>query len=261
MNCGELRASLHPYIDGELSVDGMAAADAHVAECRTCEGLVRQEREFRELLRRQPREGAPSEFRARMTALVRREERRRARRPWLVAPAAAAAIAAILVAVLSPVLRPPAPLLNELVDKHIAYAQLERPVELASSDRGEIEQWFQSRAALRVVVPDYSPAGIRLIGARLADAHQRKAAYLFYEKGRTLLSVFIVPADPDQARLPGTPAIFRGQQYLTNDVKGYHTVSWTDGRAIFGLVSGLDYDALLECADRLRLERAERSRL
>jgi len=45
------------------------------------------------------------------------------------------------------------------------------------------------------------------------------------------------------------------------DVKGFRTVAWTEGHALFGLVSALDYDALLECADRLRLERAERSRL
>jgi anti-sigma factor RsiW len=261
MNCRELEASLHPYIDGELPVDGMAAAEAHVAECRACEGLVRHEREFRALLRRQPRETVPPEFRARITASVRREGLRRAWRPWLLAPAAAAAVAALLVAVLLPVTRPSASLIGELVDKHIAYAQIERPVELASSDRGEIEQWFQQRAALRVVVPDYSPAGIRLIGARLADAHQQKAAYLFYEKGRTLLSVFIVPVGDGDARLTGTPAVFRGQQYLTKDVKGYHTVSWADGRAIFSLVSALDCDAVLECADRLRLERADRNRL
>jgi anti-sigma factor RsiW len=261
MICRELEASLHPYVDGELSAEAMAAADAHVAECRECEALVRRERQFRDLLRRQPREAVSPEFRAKITTLVRREQRRGAWRPWLVAPAAAAAIAALFIAVVLPVVRPSAPLLGELVDKHIAYAQLERPVELASSDRSEIEHWFQQRAGLRVAVPDYSPAGIQLIGARLADARERKAAYLFYEKGRTLLSVFIVPVANGQAHLTGTPVDFRGQRYLTQDVKGYRTVSWTEGHAVFGLVSALDYDALLECADRLRLERAERNRL
>lgn len=261
MNCRELQASLHPYVDGELPVDGIAAADAHVAECRECAALVRGEGEFRDLLRRQPREMVPPELRAKITALVRAKQRRIAWRPWIIAPVATAAVAALLIAVLVPVLRPSSPLLGELVDKHIAYAQIERPVELASSDRGEIEHWFQQRAGLRVVVPDYSPAGIQLIGARLADAHERKAAYLFYEKGRTLLSVFIVPLDASGTRLTGPHVAFRGQQYVAKDVKGYRTVSWTDGHAVFGLVSALDYGALLECADRLRLERAERHRL
>jgi len=261
MTCRELEANLHPYIDGELPVEAMAAANAHLAECRECDALVRREQQFRELLRRQPQEAVPPEFRAKITALVRREQRRAAWRPWLVAPAAAATIAALGIAVVLPSVRPASPLLVELVDKHIAYAQIERPVELASSDRVQIEHWLQQRAGLRVAVPDYSPAGIQLIGARLADAREQKAAYLFYEKGRTLLSVFIVPATDRDARPSGTPVDFRGQRYVTKDLKGYRTVSWTDGHTLFGLVSALDYDALLECADRLRLERAERNRL
>jgi hypothetical protein len=32
---------------------------------------------------------------------------------------------------------------------------------------------------------------------------------------------------------------------------------WTEGQAMFGLISSLDDEALLECADRLRLERAK----
>ncbi|MBI1846165.1 MAG: zf-HC2 domain-containing protein [Candidatus Rokubacteria bacterium] len=260
MSCREFAASVHPYLDGELPVEAMAAADAHLAGCRDCAGLLGRERQFREVLRRQPREAASPEFRAKITALVRREQRRVAWRPWLVAPLAAA-VAALLVAVLLPASRPSAPLLAELVDKHIAYAQIERPVELASNDRGELEQWFQQRAGLRVAVPDYSPAGIQLIGGRLAEAHERKVAYIFYEKGRTLLSVFVVPVSGPDAHLTGRPVTFRGQEYFAKDLKGYRTVAWTDGRAVFGLVSALDYDALLECADRLRLERAERNRL
>jgi hypothetical protein len=38
-------------------------------------------------------------------------------------------------------------------------------------------------------------------------------------------------------------------------------VAWSDGRAVFGLVSMLDYEALLQCADRLRAERANQARL
>lgn len=41
MNCLELDARLHPYVDGELSVDETAAADAHVGACATCAALVR----------------------------------------------------------------------------------------------------------------------------------------------------------------------------------------------------------------------------
>lgn len=260
MNCLELDTRVHPYVDGELSVDEMAAADAHVATCARCATLVMNERAFRRLLRQQPREAAPAELRARVVSTVRREARTPVRRAaWLGVPALVAA-AAMLLAVL-PVWQRPMPLVADLVDKHIAYAQLERPAELASRDPEEIAEWFRQRAGMRVIVPDYSPSGIQLVGARLAESHERRAAYLLYEKGRTLLSVFMVPLPDASSRLAGTPVSYRGHEYLREERKGYHTVTWTDGRVVFGLVSSLDYEALLECADRLRLERARTMRL
>lgn len=259
MTCQEFEARLAPYVDGELDVSDTVAGDTHTAACWRCASLARREREFRGLLRRQPREAAPAELHARVRAELRAERRRRILVPRLVAPALAAA-AAVAVAVLLPVWHQESPLVAELVDKHIAYAQVERPAELPSSNRAEITEWFTHRG-LRVAVPDYTPAGIRLVGARLAESHERKAAYLLYEKGRTLLSVFMVPVAGREAELPGTRVSYRGQPYMTWEWKGHRTVSWTDGRTVFGLVSLLDYEALLECADRLRQERAAQARL
>jgi anti-sigma factor (TIGR02949 family) len=260
MMCHEFEARLDPYVDRELGVDEMASADAHVAHCLACRQLAEREREFRDRLRRQPREAAPSELRARIVADIRRQRWRLALRPWLLASALGAA-AALLVVSLLPSARPATPSVAEFVDKHIAYAQVERPAELTSTSAVEIREWFRARAGLRVTVPDYTPAGIHLVGARLAESHERKAAYLLYQKGTTLLSVFIVPATPRDAGITGTRVSFRGSEYLTSDWKGYRTVSWTDEQAVYGLMSMLDYEALLECADRLRVERATETRL
>ena len=114
---------------------------------------------------------------------------------------------------------------------------------------------------MRVTVPDYSPAGIHLTGARLAEAHERRAAYLLYEKGRTLLSVFMVPAVAKEADLSGRRVVYRDHEYIAYEHKGYRTISWSDGQTVYGLVSMLDYQALLECADRLRAERARQTQL
>ena len=259
MNCSDARPRLAAYVDGELAVSEIAAVEAHCLECRHCAVLLGAEREFRQLLRRQPREAAPAELRARLRRRIRREAALVTGRRWLPVSAVAVA-AAIVVAVLLPARTPPS-LVADLVDKHIAYAQLERPAEFASTDPREVADWFRSRVGMRVTVPDYSPSGIQLTGARLADAHERKAAYLLYEKGRTLLSVFIVPVPSAEGALGGDRVRYRGQEYLTYERKGFRTVSWTDGQAVYGLVSMLDYDALLECADRLREERARQTRL
>jgi mycothiol system anti-sigma-R factor len=256
MNCIEFEARLHPYVDGELEMTDMAAAEAHLAQCAACPGRVDRERQFRQLLHRQPRESAPPEFRAMIRARIRRSARVAGMRPWLVGTAAAAA--ALLLMLLLPGIRPTSPLVTELVSKHVTYAQIEQPAEFASQDPRAVEAWFRERAGLRVTVSDYSPSGIRLVGGRLAEADDKKAAYVLYEKGHTLMSVFTVPASVRGADLGGTRVSYRGHDYLTLERKGYNTVTWTDGKAVFGLVSMLGYDALLECADRLRLDRAER---
>jgi anti-sigma factor RsiW len=234
----------------------MPAAEAHLAQCAECPGRVDRERRFRQLLRRQPREVAPAEFRAMIRARIRRSARVAAIRPWLVGTAAAAAV--LLVVSLQPGLRPGPSLVTDLVGKHITYAQIDQPAEFASEDPRAVEAWFRQRAGLRVTVSDYSRSGIRLVGGRLAEADDRKAAYVLYEKGRTLMSVFMVPVSAPDIGLKGTRVSYRGQDYLTLERKGYNTVAWTDGKAVFGLVSMLGYDALLECADRLRLDRADR---
>ena len=259
MNCSDVRTRLPAYVDGELAVSEIADVEGHCLECRDCTALAAAEGEFRRLLRRQPHEAAPAGLRARVRRRIRREAVLATGRRWL--PVSAVAVAAtIVVAVLLPARTPPS-LVADLVDKHIAYAQLDRPAEFASNDPREVADWFRSRVGMRVTVPDYSPAGIQLTGARLADAHERKAAYLLYEKGRTLLSVFIVPVTRPEGTLRGDRVNYRGQNYLTYERKGFRTVSWTDGQLVYGLVSVLDYDALLECADRLREERARQTRL
>ena len=260
MNCREFLNALHPYVDGELGVNETLAADAHSTECPRCQSLTERERQFRQLLRRQPRESAPPELRERIVTRTHRFARIAGLRPGLVVPALAVA-AGLALALLLPGVRQPAPLLNHLVNTHIAYAQIERPAEFASTDRREVEEWFGQRAGLRVTVPDYSPSGIQLVGARIAVANEQKAAYILYEKGHTLLSVFMTPVSGRDAALSGTRLSFRGHDYLTQEWKGYRTVSWTDRRAVFGLVSMLDYEALLECADRLRMERASQTPL
>ncbi len=264
MICQEFAARLQAFVDGELDVETMTAAQAHVSSCPECHGRADGERRFRVLLRQQPQEVAPSELRARLLAVARRERRRTALRAWLGVPALATA-AILLVALLVTRVMPPGPgaprLADTLVNKHLAYAQIENPAEFTSSEPSEVAAWLRDRIGMRVPVPDYSHAGIRLVGARMSEADEQKLAYLLYEKGHMLMSVFMLPNTAEAGTLPGKAVSYRGHEYLTRDRKSLRTVSWRDGRAVFSLVSLLDYDALLECADRLRAERARETRL
>lgn len=264
MNCREFDARLHAFVDGELDAGGMADALAHVSTCPDCHGRADGERRLRQLLLRQPRETVPAEFRARMQALARRERVRQKVRAGAGTPALAAAALLLVFALTARSLSTGGhepELVRSLVDKHLAFAQLEGPAEFSSTERAAVAAWFRQRAGLRVTVPDLSSAGIQLVGARIADADQRKVAYLLYEKGRVLMSVFMVPEVGGRTPLAGRPMSFRGQEYLAQESQGLRTVSWRDGQALFSLVSTLDYSALLECAEQLRAERAREARL
>lgn len=257
MNCTEFEAFLHPYVDGELAAPDMAAAEAHRQTCLGCRMLAARERALRRLLLDQPKERAPEELRRRVVSAFR-NERRRQWRPWLLAPALAAAMVLLI---LVPTWRTSPSLVAELIDTHVVYAQLHQPAELMSADREAVAAWFVDRAGMRVAVPDYSPSGITLVGGRLTDARERRVAYLLYEKGHTLLSVFMLPVAGGDVEVKGRRVSYRGHEYLVEERKGQRAVAWTDGRAVYSLVSSLDYDALLECADRLRAERTEQVRL
>src|SRR5919106_5057812 len=139
MNCAEVRTKLEAYVDGELPVGETTAIDAHCGACELCEWLARREREFRRTLRRQPREAAPPELRDRIVRDIRRESRMRTAR-WTLVPAPAVA-AVIVLAVLLPWSRQAPPLVVDLVDKHIAYSQVDRPAELTTSDPREVATW------------------------------------------------------------------------------------------------------------------------
>jgi hypothetical protein len=73
--------------------------------------------------------------------------------------------------------------------------------------------------------------------------------------------VFIVPVSAADAEVPGRIVSYRGHKYRAYEQKGFRTISWAHEQVLYGLVSMLDYEALLECADRLRVERVNQTRL
>lgn len=259
MDCREIAPYLEPYGDGGLDMDERLAVEAHLAGCLACQEQISQHRRFRFLLRRQPRESAPPELRARVVRRIRATAAAHAMRRRVI-PVAAGLLLALAGAwagrshLVGGTSQPPG-LVADLVATHVAYSQVATPEEMASDDAPLLAGWFRERLGLRVTVPDYSPAGIHLLGGRIAEIRGRPAAYLLYEKGHILMSVFMVPGvrfAPD-----GTRAVaYRGATYYTTEVNGQRAVVWADGERLFELVSALDYDGLLECADRLRSARA-----
>jgi len=99
-----------------------------------------------------------------------------------------------------------------------------------------------------VAVPDFRPSGIHLIGGRLSALPDRQVAYLLYEKGRTLISLFAFQSRGLSLPARGWVRGDDGQFHITQ-AKGVDVVIWTQGDLAYALVSSLDRESLLQCAD------------
>ncbi len=257
MNCQELRARLDAYMDGELGVDETAAADAHLAFCMSCQWAYAKERELMALLRnRLKREGAPPELHATVRAMIGRSGRSRRHRwvrplSWAAIPAAALVLLVLAVGVPwrgeRTTTLPPS-LVSQLVEKHLMYSRVDSPAEIATPSPDVVGAWFKGRVRFAVPVPDFSPSGIRLVGGRLSDLSDRQVAYILYEKGRNLVSLFAFPKRG--LTLPaGVWTPVGDRPFSATEHKGNEVILWTQGEMMFALVSSLDREALIDCAE------------
>lgn len=252
MTCQELRVCLGAHLDGELTLERSLAVDEHLAFCMECQWAYAKERELRTLLQtRFPHDPAPEGLRGRIRVAVRRSD---LRKRWL-APRRllgwAVPVAALLVVAVGITLwerDAPPPVVNELVAKHLMYSRLDAPAEVVSASREAVSGWFKGRVRFDVVVPDFSPSGIRLVGGRFSDLSDRPVAYLLYEKGRSLVSLFAFSNRELALPARGWGRVGDAQFYVT-EVRGTEVVLWSQGELAYALVSSLDREALLECAD------------
>lgn len=259
MTCQELRTCLGAHLDGELDLSLSLAANEHLAFCVGCQWAYTRERELRTLVRtRFPREEVPAALRERIRgALARTEQgaRIRVQRRWVywTVPAAALVLVALGVGLWQ---RGAPPVVRELVAKHAMYSRLDSPAEIGSASQEAVAGWFEGKVRFDVAVPDFSPSGIRLVGGRLADLSDRQVAYLLYEKGRNQISLFAFPSR-GLAFPRGEGARGGDKRFYVAKVDGAEVVVWTQGPLAYALVSSLDRESLLECADTVwRLVRA-----
>ncbi|MFQ5521440.1 MAG: hypothetical protein ACE5FK_08580 [Candidatus Methylomirabilia bacterium] len=256
MTCEELRSRLDAHLDGELDVARSLEADEHLTFCMSCQWAYAREREVRRLLKtRLPRVSAPPELHARIRAAIRTVDRRvrwgsvpRSVR-WALVPVALAALVVMVltVSLRGPVLGPRPFEVSELVAKHEMYSRLETPAEIASASQETVGGWLRQRVRFEVPVPDFTSAGVRLIGARLSDLGDREVAYLLYAKQGTLISLFGFPKRGLALPVEGWMELGDSRFYAKR-VNGAEVVLWTQGDLAYALVSRLSRETLFQCA-------------
>lgn len=254
-DCSTVMKLMHPYLDGELDVKESVLVDEHLQGCEYCREAYLAERAFLSLIRSaavvQP---APTYTAACLRAALDREVRQRLRQrgksrlPW-IASVVGIAIAVVGLIVLGTTRHQMPDLVQLAVQHHQLSLRQPHALDVIDDDPAVVAHWLERRLNFDVDIPRNSPEEFRLVGGRVAQTADIRAAYVAYRVGQETVSLLVTP--PQEIRLAGRDVIsFRNILFHPADVDGHHTLEWSDSRHTYVLVASsprLVSDACLIC--------------
>ncbi len=250
--CPERELLLHGLADGELDAANALVVEDHLRSCDACGAAYGEILRQKELLKRDGlRFRAPASLRGRITAAIAAEDgseaapvkpaaasegARRAGRPRFGFGRAGAAFSAMALAA-SLVLfvsswNQTSDLDNQLVAAHVRSMLVTHLTDVASSDQHTVKPWFLGKLDFAPPVTDLAQKDFPLVGGRLDYAGGRVLPALVYKRRGHVINLFVWPA----AKMAAS----------TENLDGYHIISWTQGGFTFAAVSDLNRAELLE---------------
>lgn len=209
-NCDDFKPFIDTYIDEEFDERDRAEFEAHMAHCEACRREVEFQAQFKLELREQlGAERAPDGLRqsimgaleqeAASQAAGRREASRRAhhariKRAGIMASPLVAALCVVLFLpafTIAPATSGQLPMVEQTVDWHRGNL----PLEIRGSQPEDVARWFSGKVDFPVRPPHFPHERAELIGARIANVQDRRAAYLLYEVGGARMSVMMFQGD------------------------------------------------------------------
>lgn len=259
MDCRELERSVDAFLDGEFDERERAEAEAHLAGCPACRGMVEGQGRIRDAVRAKLREAmaapapagcAPAALRERLTRTLAKEKRplwRRALAPLPMATVAACA-AGVLVVLASHTGNP------DLLEDAIRNHHRGLPLEV---DAAAMPGWFAGKLDFRPSLPHFA-GGVRVEGARLSNLREWPAAYVRYQLPRGQAGLFIVDDPGRRFDAPGRDVRLGNEVVRVASAKGYNVAIWRQDEIVYSLVSDLDEDSLFRLVEAAQIEAGSR---
>jgi anti-sigma factor RsiW len=130
---------------------------------------------------------------------------------------------------------------DEAITAHQTFSvETRHPVEVGASEEAHLVQWLSKRLGHRVIAPDISALGFRLMGGRLLPAAEGGPAALFmYEDGKgTRLSCYYLSGEVG------------GQtEFKYREQNGTSAFYWVEDGLAYAIAANADRDLLLKVAE------------
>lgn len=274
MNCAFLRRHLGVFIDGELDPATLIDFEQHLAVCAGCQEALSFEQSFRRQVRealggvRAPEglrdrirvalDAAPPPVSASTRAPLVRVWPLRARHavPLAAAAAVTMAVGSGLFAgddntrVTGPVQQAGTlPIFEDVVRVHSA----ELPADVRAEGAPQrVASYFRNKVEFPVRPAEFDRNDVRLVGARLSNVRDRRAAALYYDAlGRRMT---VVVFDQPAARDPGILRVrFGGREVQYQYVRGYTVPVREHAGLTYAFAGDLDREQLLRLAASARV--------
>lgn len=237
-------SELHAYVDGVLPNDRREAVEAAIAaEATLAEKVAHyaaQNEQIRDLFGQVAAEPVPERLKPRRIA------RRRQRRRWLVPAAASVAWLAVGLAggwlahgrLEAPgTVDPTRQVAEQAVSAYRVYkVEVLHPVEVFAEQEQHLVTWLSKRLGYQIRMPDFTPAGFRLVGGRLlpAAAGTPAAQFMFEDRSGRRLTLYVAPNNTDEETA-----------FRFAEVHGVSAFVWLDGRMGFAMTGEMPRDQLL----------------
>ena len=269
MRCEEVRASLHGYLDSELTGGEVTAIESHLLDCDGCREEHRRWREVVDAVRGsqayRPSPGSADRVRALLI-----DAERMSRRRWL---AQAAAVAVVAGGGAAAWLTGGFGAQGEsfrvyAAESHLRHSRGRLSLDIASTDPAELTGWLEANLPFHLEVPAYpSPTpgsnAYELVGARLLRHAEADVAFLAYKMEEQAVSLLVGPAE---GRRPVGGDVYRSGEldFHFYSLDGLKLIGWVDDGLSYVIVSSVDAVGAESCvvchgqgAERKKFEALE----
>ncbi len=256
MKCVEARTILLGRETDRFAQERIISAESHVAHCEECVRYFQYNAQLQELLRQKLRHiGTPPEVRESLFQRITKSRGKKSKIGRLIRlPESWLGRVAILVLLVTggsigvylgfvqhrdhmSSLLP-----SLLVQDHIELQMREHPFDIQTSDKSQLERWFEKRVDFAVSIPTLP--GTELEGGRLCYLLDRRVAFSVFKKDGKFVSAYILDgAGIDLSSIDRVE--YRSKQHVCwRSEKGYNAVLWNSNGLIYTLVSSIPMEEL-----------------